>query len=200
MGQDLSGEYSATPSERARPINAQFRREFCWENCLARAVLGERHRRGFGEVSSATLVPTLPGRHRKRARLQHHEQLTGSDRALRRRSRRHPPRRRQRADARRDIDRRFFCPRLGTNWEPSRNRTSERSQKLLPTRRSLSTPLLSTSASIGGVVGRPKAAMEVVVDHTDVLHERVHARRPHEAIPLRLQLLRELPRLRRRRG
>ena len=44
--------------------------------------------------------------------------------------------------------------------------------------------LLSTLASIGGVVGRAKAAVEVVVDHADVLHERVHARRPHEAVPL----------------
>jgi hypothetical protein len=31
----------------------------------------------------------------------------------------------------------------------------------------------------------------LVVDHADVLHQRVHARRPDEAAPLRLQLLRE---------
>src|SRR3954449_12727415 len=47
----------------------------------------------------------------------------------------------------------------------------------------------------GGVVGRAEAPMDVVVDHADVLHERVDARRPHEAVPLRLQLLRERLRL-----
>lgn len=50
------------------------------------------------------------------------------------------------------------------------------------------------------VVGRPKAAMDVVVDHADVLHECVHTRRPDEAVPLRLQLLRERLRLRGRLG
>ena len=42
--------------------------------------------------------------------------------------------------------------------------------------------------------------MDVVVDHADVLHERVHARRADEAVPLRLQLLRERLRLRGRGG
>src|SRR6266566_3666080 len=58
----------------------------------------------------------------------------------------------------------------------------------------------SAAAGHGGVVGRAEAAMEVVVDHADVLHERVHARGPHEAVPLRLQLLRERLRLRGRLG
>jgi len=40
----------------------------------------------------------------------------------------------------------------------------------------------------------------VVVDDADVLHERVHARGPDEAVPLRLQLLRERPSLRCGRG
>jgi len=52
----------------------------------------------------------------------------------------------------------------------------------------------------GGVVGRAETPVDVVVDHADVLHERVHTRRPDEAVPLRLQLLRELLRLRDRRG
>jgi hypothetical protein len=43
----------------------------------------------------------------------------------------------------------------------------------------------------GEVVARAEAPMDVVVDHTDVLHERVHTRGPNEAVPLRLQLLRE---------
>ena len=42
--------------------------------------------------------------------------------------------------------------------------------------------------------------MDVVIDHANVLHERVHARRSHEAVPLRLQLLGERVRLRCRRG
>ena len=50
------------------------------------------------------------------------------------------------------------------------------------------------------LIGRAEAAMDVVVDHADVLHERVHARRPDEAVPLRLQLLRERLRLRGRLG
>src|SRR5690242_733313 len=52
----------------------------------------------------------------------------------------------------------------------------------------------------GGVVGRAEAPMDVVVDDADVLQERVHARGPDEAVPLRLQLLGELLRLRRRLG
>jgi NAD-binding of NADP-dependent 3-hydroxyisobutyrate dehydrogenase len=52
----------------------------------------------------------------------------------------------------------------------------------------------------GGVVSRAEAPMDVVVDHADVLHERVDTRRPHEAVPLRLQLLRERLRLRGRLG
>jgi hypothetical protein len=39
--------------------------------------------------------------------------------------------------------------------------------------------------------------MDVVVDHADVLHERVRTRRPHEPVPLRLQLRGERLRLRR---
>src|SRR6185295_9944361 len=35
------------------------------------------------------------------------------------------------------------------------------------------------------VVGGPEASMDMIVDHADVLHERVHARRADEAIPLR---------------
>ena len=52
----------------------------------------------------------------------------------------------------------------------------------------------------GGVVGRAEASMDVVVDYADVLHERVHTRAPHEAVPLRLQLLCERLRLRGRLG
>jgi hypothetical protein len=33
--------------------------------------------------------------------------------------------------------------------------------------------------------------MDVVVDDADVLHERIDACRSHEAVPVRLQLLRE---------
>src|SRR5438128_1770983 len=44
----------------------------------------------------------------------------------------------------------------------------------------------------GAVVARPKAPVDVVVDHAHVLHERVYARRPDRAVPLRLQLLGEL--------
>jgi hypothetical protein len=47
------------------------------------------------------------------------------------------------------------------------------------------------ATSCRGVVGRTEASMDLVVDHADVLHERVHATRPDEAVPLRLQLLRE---------
>src|SRR5262249_39532203 len=50
------------------------------------------------------------------------------------------------------------------------------------------------------VVGGSEAAVDVVVDHADVLHEGEHARRPDEAVSLRLQLLCERLRLRRRRG
>ena len=48
------------------------------------------------------------------------------------------------------------------------------------------------------VIARAEAPVDVVVDHADVLHERVHARRADEAVPLRLQLLGELLRLWRR--
>jgi hypothetical protein len=58
----------------------------------------------------------------------------------------------------------------------------------------------STALGRGGVVGRAEAPMDVVVDDADVLHERVHTRRAHEAVPLRLQLLRERLRLRGRLG
>ncbi len=74
--------------------------------------------------------------------------------------------------------------------------------------RSLRTRYLqaAVSAGVGGgslvasshraVVSRAEAAMDVVVDHADVLHERVHARWADEAVPLRLQLLRERLRVR----
>lgn len=42
------------------------------------------------------------------------------------------------------------------------------------------------------VVGCAEAAVKMVVDHADILHERVHARRTYEAVPLRLQLPGEL--------
>src|SRR6266487_1425641 len=58
----------------------------------------------------------------------------------------------------------------------------------------------SVASGRAGVVGRAEASMDVVVDHADVLHERVHARGPHEAVPLRRQLLRERRRLRGRLG
>src|SRR6266568_7177688 len=58
----------------------------------------------------------------------------------------------------------------------------------------------STASGRGGVVGRAEAPMEVVVNHADVLHERVDTRGPHEAVSLRLQLLRERLRLRYRLG
>jgi hypothetical protein len=51
-----------------------------------------------------------------------------------------------------------------------------------------------------GVVDRAEAPVKVVVGEADVLHECVHTRRPHEAVPLRLQLLRERLRLRSRPG
>ena len=34
------------------------------------------------------------------------------------------------------------------------------------------------------VVAGSKAAVDVVVDHADVLHERIHARGPHEPVSL----------------
>src|SRR4030088_634107 len=50
------------------------------------------------------------------------------------------------------------------------------------------------------LVDRAEAPVDMVVDHADVLHERVHARGPDEAVPLRLQLPGERLRLRRDRG
>jgi hypothetical protein len=47
----------------------------------------------------------------------------------------------------------------------------------------------SAAPGCGAVVGRAEASLDVVVDHADVLHERVHARWADEAAPLRLQLL-----------
>src|SRR5712692_2822220 len=41
---------------------------------------------------------------------------------------------------------------------------------------------------VRAVVGRSEAPMDVVVDHADVLHERVHTGGPDEAVPLRFQL------------
>jgi hypothetical protein len=61
-------------------------------------------------------------------------------------------------------------------------------------------PKSSADPGLGVVVGRAKAPMDVVVDHADVLHERVDTRRSDEAVPLRLQLLRERLRLRGRLG
>jgi Dehydroquinase class II len=52
----------------------------------------------------------------------------------------------------------------------------------------------------GAIVDRAEATMDVVVDHADVLHERVDARRPDEAITLILQLFGERLCLRRRLG
>src|SRR5262249_41948005 len=52
----------------------------------------------------------------------------------------------------------------------------------------------------GAVVDPAEAPLDVVVDHAYVLHERLHARGPDEAVPLRLQLLGERFRLRRRLG
>src|SRR6266550_6487107 len=40
----------------------------------------------------------------------------------------------------------------------------------------------STASGPAGVVDRAEAAMDVVVDHADVLHERVNARGPDEAV------------------
>jgi len=50
------------------------------------------------------------------------------------------------------------------------------------------------------VVGGSEAAADVVIDDADVLHECIHARRPDEAVSLRLQLLGECVRLWCRRG
>src|SRR5260370_357991 len=61
-------------------------------------------------------------------------------------------------------------------------------------------PGSSAATCYGAVVGRAEASMDVVVDHADVLHERVHAGWADEAIPLRLQLFRERFRLRGRGG
>src|SRR6202035_2615123 len=61
----------------------------------------------------------------------------------------------------------------------------------------------SRPAGVGwtlGVAGGSEAAVNVVVDHADVLHERVHTRGPDKAVPLRLQLLGERLRLRCRGG
>jgi hypothetical protein len=70
----------------------------------------------------------------------------------------------------------------------------------MPPARQPSARRFSMAAGCGGVAGRAEAAMDVVVDHAGVLHERVHTRRPHEAVPLRLQLPGERLRLRGRRG
>src|SRR5882672_8790607 len=43
----------------------------------------------------------------------------------------------------------------------------------------------STAPAAVGLGGRAEAPVDVVVDHAHVLHERVHARGPHEAVPLR---------------
>jgi hypothetical protein len=53
-----------------------------------------------------------------------------------------------------------------------------------------------SSGRARGVVGCTQAAVEVVVDDANVLHERVHGGRSHEAVPLRLQLPGGLLRLR----
>src|ERR1700759_3645321 len=49
------------------------------------------------------------------------------------------------------------------------------------------------------VAGGAEAATDVVVDHTDILHERVHAGGPDESEALRFELLGEGLRLRCRR-
>jgi hypothetical protein len=68
--------------------------------------------------------------------------------------------------------------------------------------RAASSRAFRSSAARGcfGVVDRAETAVDVVVDHADVLHERVHARRSDKAVPLRFQLLRERLSLRGRRG
>jgi len=58
----------------------------------------------------------------------------------------------------------------------------------------------STAPGRSGVVDRAEAPVKVVVDDADVLHECIYTRGPHEAVPLRLQLLRERLRLRSRPG
>jgi Na+/H+ antiporter NhaA len=60
--------------------------------------------------------------------------------------------------------------------------------------------LSSAARGCFGVVDGAETAVDVVVDHADVLHERVHARRSDKAVPLRFQLLRERLSLRGRRG
>src|SRR5438552_2531110 len=78
---------------------------------------------------------------------------------------------------------------------------AERARNQLPTTRfPAGSEPFSTPPGAGAVVDRAEASMDVVVDHADVLHKRVHARGPDESVALRLQLLGERLSLRRSLG